>query len=192
MSCVSRALPDLTARRRKIRAILSKVDVHDAAAYRASMVPTGSGGIAAFTASRRDRIRAVTPCRCAVYASKKRVEDPPGGFRFLSPRRKEQRDGCEQYGNVHKKTRSSGESFPYGRNPLFRRGNRCIDQISPVTSRNTGRSARWVLGLCSESISRPSGVRKSMPWPPWSRKRGGSCRKGPTMSPLSDAARPWA
>ena len=112
----------------------------------------------------------------------------PGGFRFLSPRRKEQRDGCEQYGNVHKKTRSSGESFPYGRNPLFRRGNRCIDQISPVTSRNTGRSARWVLGLCSESISRPSGVRKSMPWPPWSRKRGGSCRKGP----LSDAARPWA
>jgi len=33
-----------SARRRKIRAILSNGDVHDAAAYRASMVPTGSGG----------------------------------------------------------------------------------------------------------------------------------------------------
>ena len=93
MSCVSRALPDLTARRRKIKAILSKVDVPYAAAYRASMGRAGSGGIAAFTASRRDHKRgdapAVTPCRCAMYASKKRVEDPPGGFRFLSPRRKE-------------------------------------------------------------------------------------------------------
>ena len=52
-----------SARRRKIRAILSNGDVHDAAAYRASMVPTGSGGIA--------------------------FSILPGGFRFLSPRRKE-------------------------------------------------------------------------------------------------------
>ena len=44
MSCVSRALPDLTARRRKIKAILSNGDVHDAAAYHASMVRAGSGG----------------------------------------------------------------------------------------------------------------------------------------------------
>ena len=26
---------------------------------------------------------------------------PPGGFRFLSPCRKEQRDACEQFENVH-------------------------------------------------------------------------------------------
>ena len=44
MSCVSRALPDLTARRRKIKAILSNGDVPYAAAYRASMVRVGSGG----------------------------------------------------------------------------------------------------------------------------------------------------
>ena len=47
----------------EIQAILSNGDVHDAAAYRASMVPMGSGGIA--------------------------FSILPGGFRFLSPRRKE-------------------------------------------------------------------------------------------------------
>ena len=32
---------------------------------------------------------------------------PPGGFRFLSPRRKEQRDCTKKYGNVH-------NSMPFG------------------------------------------------------------------------------
>ena len=57
------------------QAIRRNGDVHDAAAYRISMVPMGSGGIA--------------------------FSIPPGGFRFLSPRRKEQRDCIGLHGNVH-------------------------------------------------------------------------------------------
>ena len=62
----------------------------------------GSGGkISADTVSRRDRIRAVTPCRCTCYAIKEKGRRPPGGFRFLSPRRKEQRDSIIRHGEVH-------------------------------------------------------------------------------------------
>ena len=64
-----------SARGRKINAILSNGDVPYAAAYRASMVPTGSGGIA--------------------------FSILPGGFRFLSPRRKEQPNYTGLYGNMH-------------------------------------------------------------------------------------------
>jgi len=67
-----------TARGGFIQAILSNGDVHDAAAYRAPLVRAGSGGIEAFTVSRPDRIRAVTPYRCAGYAIKEKGRRPPG------------------------------------------------------------------------------------------------------------------
>ena len=57
------------------QAIRRNGDVPYAAAYRTSMVPTGSGGIA--------------------------FSILPGGFRFLSPRRKEHVTEPYSYGNVH-------------------------------------------------------------------------------------------
>ena len=72
------------------QAIRRNGDVPYAAAYRASMVPTGSGGnrsvhcVAARPYSRRDPMQ-----MCRLCCQRKGSKTPPGDFRFLSPRRKE-------------------------------------------------------------------------------------------------------
>jgi len=83
------------------QAILSNGDVPYAAAYRERMVRAGSGGIAAVIASRRDRIRAVTPCRCEVYAIKEKGRRPPGRLSVPFAATKGTRNCTILYGNVH-------------------------------------------------------------------------------------------
>ena len=93
-----------TARGGYHQAIRRNGDVKNAAAFPNVWYGWGSGGnrsghcVVAQPYLRRD------PCSESSGAglSKKRVEDPaPGGFRFLSPCRKEQRDLMRWHGYVH-------------------------------------------------------------------------------------------